>query len=333
VPLITLDLCVAPSLIDMTSGTSGTFQGGQSFNETRGVDFVVNPLCNNLVVRSMRLDTLTISTASATVAARIYDSSSNLLLASAQTTVGIGAGQIVTLPISAVLSIGGHYRACFFVDASGFGGSSTMFDPAPPSIGGFPYTEATGSLQIQGSYQSYLDEFPTTVSTAVCKMTLNVAPGSSSGTGYCFGDGSGAACPCSNVGSAGNGCGHSVFASGGHLAGVGQSSILNDTLGLVSTLVPDGPGLYFQGSGQTQTVFGDGLLCAGIGIVRLGVVFAASNTSTYPGGSTPGPIHIGGATSAGQVRNYQMWFRDSHPTFCTSAFFNLTNGLAVLWLP
>ncbi|MDZ4773963.1 MAG: VCBS repeat-containing protein [Planctomycetota bacterium] len=152
-------------------------------------------------------------------------------------------------------------------------------------------------------------------------------------TGFCFGDGSSAACPCAAVGGAGNGCPSSVSAVGGKLAGSGIARIAADSLTLTNTLVPNGPGLYYQGAGQTEIPFGDGKLCAGTGIVRLGVVFASSGTSSYPGGLTPAPIHLAGATNAGDVRHYQTWYRDSAMGFCTASLFNLTNAVTLTWAP
>jgi len=73
-------------------------------------------------------------------------------------------------------------------------------------------------------------------------------------------------------------------------------------------------------------------LCSGGAIARLGVVFPVGTTAIYPGGLTPNPIHIGGATAAGDVRNYQCWYRDAVP-FCTASNFNLTQSVALTWLP
>ncbi|MBL8860198.1 MAG: hypothetical protein JNL28_16940 [Planctomycetes bacterium] len=54
-----------------------------------------------------------------------------------------------------------------------------------------------------------------------------------------------------------------------------------------------------------QDLFGDGKLCVGV-ILRLGVVFASGNTSSYPGGWTPNPIHMGGLTTVGDPRHDQV---------------------------
>ena len=166
-------------------------------------------------------------------------------------------------------------------------------------------------------------------------QTLSISE-PSTGTPSCFGDGSGAACPCGNFSSAGalSGCLSSI-GLGGRLTGSGATNVGGDSFVLNATHVPNGPGLFFQGSslqaGGAGFVFGDGLLCAGGSIVRLGVVFAAGNASSYPGGTTPGPISIGGGCLPGDLRHYQVWYRDAVVSFCSPAVFNLTNALDVTW--
>jgi hypothetical protein len=102
----------------------------------------------------------------------------------------------------------------------------------------------------------------------------------------------------------------------------------------MATDVP-GPGLFFQGTGQygggAGITFGDGLLCAGGTITRMGVVFPTGSSASYPGGLTPAPIHVaGGPIAAGDVRHYQCWYRDA-ASFCTSENDNLTPGLTLTW--
>jgi hypothetical protein len=41
---------------------------------------------------------------------------------------------------------------------------------------------------------------------------------------------------------------------------------------------------------------------------------------------------VKGAVSAGTVRDYQVWDRNS-ALFCTPSTFNLTNGSGVTWMP
>ncbi|MBN8626948.1 MAG: hypothetical protein J0M17_15815, partial [Planctomycetes bacterium] len=82
------------------------------------------------------------------------------------------------------------------------------------------------------------------------------------GTPYCFGDGTGTACPCGNVGAAGNGCGNSLNANGANLAATGSAVVGGDSVVLTGTGMPNSSALYFQGTSQISVVFGDGLRCA-----------------------------------------------------------------------
>jgi hypothetical protein len=170
-----------------------------------------------------------------------------------------------------------------------------------------------------------------TGSPAGVSVPVDVPSGNGT-TFFCAGDGSTIACPCANHSVAGafEGC-LSSLALGGRLRALGNASIVADTLSLSSTQVPDGPALYFQGSGQTVLAFGDGLLCTTGTLVRLGVVFAAGGASAYPAGTDPA-VSVQGGVAAGDVRNYQAWYRDA-AAFCTVSTFNLTNGARVNWGP
>jgi hypothetical protein len=153
---------------------------------------------------------------------------------------------------------------------------------------------------------------------------------------FCFGDGTGTACPCGNSGAAGNGCASSVNASGANLAGSGVSSVTADTFVLTGTGMPNGATLYFQGTTQIAAgagaVFGDGLRCAGGTVTRLGTKTNVGGTSAYPVGADA-PIHTKGVIpAAGGTRDYQAWYRNA-AAFCTPSTFNLSNGLEVIWLP
>jgi len=150
---------------------------------------------------------------------------------------------------------------------------------------------------------------------------------------FCFGDGTGTACPCGNSGIAGNGCASSLNANGGNLAATGSASIANDTLLLQGSGMPNSSALYFQGTSQIVggTVFGDGLRCAGGSIVRLGTKLNAAGASQYPGVGDA-TVSVRGLCAAGDVRTYQVWYRNA-AAFCTVSTFNLTNGIEVSWLP
>ncbi|MBL8859068.1 MAG: hypothetical protein JNL28_11215 [Planctomycetes bacterium] len=102
---------------------------------------------------------------------------------------------------------------------------------------------------------------------------------------------------------------------------------------LTATDIP-GPGLFFQSNGLAGAPinFGDGHLCAAVGIVRMGIVFPVAGVASYPGGLTPNEIHIAGGALAGQTKHYQCWYR-SVPGLCGPDNFNLTQGLSLTWGP
>ncbi len=147
---------------------------------------------------------------------------------------------------------------------------------------------------------------------------------------FCFGDGSGAACPCGNIGAAGNGCASSVNSAGARLSASGAASLVNDTLLLQGSGMPNASALYFQGTSQASSVFGDGLRCAGGTVVRLGTKTNVAGASLYPAAGDLSVSVRGLVPSAGSVRTYQVWYRNA-ATFCTASTFNLSNGLAITW--
>lgn len=153
------------------------------------------------------------------------------------------------------------------------------------------------------------------------------------GTSFCSGDGSGAACPCANNGTAGNGCANSAFAQGANIAAVGTASISGDTVVLTTTNTPNSSVLFFQGTIQQSAgagvAFGDGKRCAGGTVVRLGTKNASANTASYPVGADLA-VSVKGLVAAPGTRTYQGWYRNA-AAFCTASTFNLTNGLEIAW--
>jgi len=149
------------------------------------------------------------------------------------------------------------------------------------------------------------------------------------GTSYCFGDGSGTPCPCSNIGAGGEGCANST-GNGAELAGAGTDSVALGNLVLSAiNLVPNQPILFFQGNNAVNSgngnVFGAGLRCAGGGVIRLEVLFADAAGEA----STTGNIPAATGVSAGDLKRYQGWYRN--PGGPCSASFNLTQGLEISW--
>jgi hypothetical protein len=187
--------------------------------------------------------------------------------------------------------------------------------------------------------QMYTIQLGEYASGASISGSLNITetgtPCGPAGTPYCFGDGTGTACPCGNNGAPGNGCASSVNPAGGNLSTSGSPSVSGDTLVLTSTGLPTGACLYFQGTtqlgGGLGVAFGDGLRCTGGTVVRLGTKQNPGGTSSYPVAGDP-PIHIKGNDVAGDVRDYQCWYRNA-AVFCTPSTFNLTNGIQITWAP
>lgn len=169
------------------------------------------------------------------------------------------------------------------------------------------------------------------VASAYDFLTLRIDPAVHSA---CSGDGSGAPCPCGNVGVAGSGAG--CLNSTGAAAELdfgGEASLAQDDLVLRASRLTGNATLFFQGAslagGGNGAVFGDGLVCAGGALVRLGERPVVSTTAQFP---SPGdaPVSVQGGVTLPGRRVYQAWYRDAAP-YCTAGAFNLTNALVVAW--
>jgi len=169
----------------------------------------------------------------------------------------------------------------------------------------------------------------------------NCGPGGGVGTAYCFGDGSGAtACPCDpgQSGGPGEGCANS-FGTGGKLSASGIAQVSNDQVVLrVESLPPSTNALFFQGTAQTNggngQHFGDGILCAGGSVIRLGTRTTSGGVAQFGYGIAGDPLVSvrGQIPGGGGTRHYQVWYRNS-ASFCTAAVFNLSQGLTIPWAP
>ena len=154
--------------------------------------------------------------------------------------------------------------------------------------------------------------------------TLNGTDGAGGNVGnaYCFGDGSGAACPCGATGGAGEGC-MTTSGSGASLAGGGNADVNADTFSLSVAGAPAGkPGLFFQGNTMTMNPMGDGIMCSN-STSRYGVQFLSGAGAASISG-------LGANSASGASTNYQFWFRD--PANSCGGGFNYSNGWTVTWL-
>jgi hypothetical protein len=146
---------------------------------------------------------------------------------------------------------------------------------------------------------------------------------------YCFGDGTGTACPCANTGGPGQGCANST-GNGSQLTWSGSASVSANDLVLHATNDVTGQfGLFFQGVGAVNSglgvLFGDGLRCANSTITRLQTINAPGGV----GGSTSVSISAAGNVLPGQTRHYQFWYRTPQGPCGTG--FNTSNGVRVSW--
>jgi hypothetical protein len=141
-----------------------------------------------------------------------------------------------------------------------------------------------------------------------CEVWIDVIP--SQIHEYCFGDGSGTACPCGNNSTVGDGEGcRNSLGRGGLLALAGTPSVSNDTATLEGEKMPNSSALYFQGttrvSGGAGNVFGDGLQCAGGSVIRLATKINVAGKSQFPSGGDP-LLSVRGAVTPGATRTYQV---------------------------
>jgi hypothetical protein len=224
-------------------------------------------------------------------------------------------------------------------------GATTLVGPfgVASQVGvGLAYNPIFGMYAVNNSLAIglYKIDLQTGAATVITSMTgnpiaLTFVDNSTPSTSFCAGNFVGTTCvACGNNGAAGRGCANSSFANGALLESSGVASLAGDTLVLTARDIP-GPGLFFQADGVTGTpfTFGDGMLCATSGIIRLGVVFPTSGVASYPGGLTPNPISVAGAPIvANDVKHYQCWYRDA-AVFCSTDTYNLTQGLTLTWTP
>jgi len=195
-----------------------------------------------------------------------------------------------------------------------------------PNDGFFTQAQYRGAFA-NGDVQHWLCNWTAT-------FAYGITPAADLGTLYCFGDGTGTACPCGNSSAVGEnaGCLNSLNV-GAKLRATGCSSLSNDTVVLTGTQMPNSSALYFQGTtqqaGGAGGVFGDGLRCAAGSVIRLATKFNAAGTSQFPVGADP-LVSVRGLVTAPGTRTYQSWYRNA-AAFCTTSTFNLSNGLQITW--
>jgi hypothetical protein len=203
--------------------------------------------------------------------------------------------------------------------------------PAPSVRSEFHWTPLAANIGLHHLVFTSTDQLG---QFTTCDVWINVI--ASQIHSYCFGDGSGTACPCGNNSQVGDGEGcRNSLGRGGLLQLAGTPSVSNDTATLEGEKMPNSSALYFQGTirinGGAGDVFGDGLRCAGGSTIRLATKTNINGRSQFPDNNDPS-ISVRGLVTVGAVRTYQVWYRNA-ADFCTTSTFNLTNALELTWLP
>ena len=135
-------------------------------------------------------------------------------------------------------------------------------------------------------------------------------------------------CPCANPGNADSGCDIQQATGGVVLEVIAQESGAQNRVTLTGSGYPASSmpsSIVIRGTTleANPVVFGDGLRCVGIPLVRLAGTFAFLGQATHT---------FGHGTMAGVGDfHYQLWFRNTPAMYCTPDAFNLSNGRTLTW--
>jgi len=172
--------------------------------------------------------------------------------------------------------------------------------------------------------------------------TGDVPGGDGAIASFCFGDGSGLACPCGNNGAAFRGCENSASTGGAQLSATGNPSLASDTLVMTSAGErPTAFSLFIQGDAEIPPVlFGDAVRCAGGNLKRLYSKNAVAGAVSAPTGAelavSARSAALGDPIPPMGTRFYQVYYRDPDPSFCPDppgSTFNVSSGLRIVWSP
>lgn len=249
------------------------------------------------------------------------------LITSQPTSLSTPSGVPVTFQVSAVQLTGGPTPTYQW---------QTFHTPTNTWIPVGGATTSSLSTAVPGRYRVaiYFDPPSNYTWEYSSQVTLTIAP-----KPYCFGDGSGATCPCGagQAGPVGGGCMNSN-GGGGRLLAVGNTQVSSDSVTFTASGI-DGAAtaMLFQGTTSQAagqgSAFGDGLLCVNGTIVRMIIRSATAGSVSFGNAiADPSLSSIGMVPATGATRYYQVWYRDS-ANFCSGAAYNLTNGIELAWQP
>ena len=95
--------------------------------------------------------------------------------------------------------------------------------------------------------------------------------------------------------------------------------------------------LMMQHASAGDTIFHDGVLCAGNPLIRLRGRAAVGGEAFFPNSNfaqdSTTTLSIRGGTfpGSGDTRRYAAWYRNASSTFCPPATANVTNGWIITW--
>ena len=215
------------------------------------------------------------------------------------------------------------------------GNAEGTFDP-PESYAGsgvYAYTDSVALGDVDGDGRP-----DAVVANGMNRVTLsrNRLP-TLAGRPTCFGDGSQGPCPCSNDGGSGRGCDNSQATGGALLASSGESRVTRDDVVLTATGVVDTTlCLFVQGTAEVPIAsFGEGLLCMGGASKRLFVKVSTNGVASAPGPNDPSitarSASLGDPLLPGDVRVYQVVYRDPSVAFCAKPSFDVSRGWLLAW--
>ncbi|MFT7486147.1 MAG: hypothetical protein ACI9F9_002001 [Candidatus Paceibacteria bacterium] len=192
--------------------------------------------------------------------------------------------------------------------------------PTPPS--GLDYVEiSAGGGTSWGFYwhTNYFNSYAANTAYSVARL--------SDGSLVAWGDNSYGQCNVSSGALGLNRCFSTTNSSGtaAVMSASGSASLAANDLTLSAVGLPDTTFLFFHGSAQQQTPFGDGLLCVAGALVRIGTASLAS------GGLATSMLDLPsvGITNPG-VHFFQCFFRDA---VSGGTGFNLSDALEVTFAP
>ena len=151
---------------------------------------------------------------------------------------------------------------------------------------------------------------------------------------FCFGDGTGTACPCGNAAQPGNGCPSSLNPAARTSARPARASLAADTLVLlaaadaerIGALLPGHRSAGERGAVRRRPALRRRQRRRGSRDERSRAARRVSRRRATAA------LASRAASRAGESRTYQVWYRNA-AAFCTAATFNLTNGLTAIWQP